>query len=807
MLKHSRPAIFALLFVLASFIPGGAKAPPNTEAEASFWKPLPATLSQPSPAPAAPAAFGATSTETYEIIKQPTYERPYSLRVADLNQDGWNDVVISTEDQTVRVWLQNPQCHQLQEWHNVHQGMVAMDLEVADLNGDGKMEMITAGLSHYGAEGPGKIQILSLTESGYTASDTVYEVGSRPTRVRVGDVNHDGRPDILVTTNNVLDVLVQQADGTFAPLSVTSPPLPDHAYVNDVVVGHFNQDNRLDVAVQLINLHESIVVYYQTDNGLAPGTLLPWPYSSDTHWYADYMTAGDLTGDGRVDIAAVVSKNVPYSKVVVYRQLAGGGFAPPVGYGTFELPVSPQVIDMDGDGRQDLVMMNNGYNTFTVHYQLEDGTLGEAVQRDAGNRFGDVQVLFPFQRISAFGDVTGDGKNDVVYISTHAGLVLVAQGTPPTCPVNLPPRARVPFLLYGVITGMDGTDIAGGDVNGDELVDVLLLDHNQVKIVYQTPNGGFKTGPMVSFGEQMLSSISVGDLNGDGRLDIAAANGHEWGGLFVAYQGSGGQFLPPLEIYNEPHPWNIFIADWNGDGKDDLAALAENGIKVYEQTADGSLSAVRIYAGGEIGASIYSQMVDWNADGWQDLVVWWRPLSGYSEKPARVFLQQEDGSFELLASQWASVPGGMDTGDLNQDGIPDLLFSHSGMRLSARLSLFYQQPGGGLSPRSLLSDLEFGLPGAAAIADMNFDGLNDIMIQNTGGNPMTIFTQNAQGTFDPPVYYPSTNWNRTSQNAVRIDADQDGSPEIFVYATQDNYLLFIKTVPYYETFIPLAERQ
>ena len=80
----------------------------------------------------------------------------------------------------------------------------------------------------------------------------------------------------------------------------------------------------------------------------------------------------------------MTSYNSPYANIVVYEQLPAGGFAVPSITSTYQLPISPNLGDMDNDGRLDLVLMNGGYGTFTVHYQLPDGGLGGEIHRPGG---------------------------------------------------------------------------------------------------------------------------------------------------------------------------------------------------------------------------------------------------------------------------------------------------------------------------------------------------------------------------------------------------------------------------------------
>jgi hypothetical protein len=146
--------------------------------------------------------------------------------------------------------------------------------------------------------------------------------------------------------------------------------------------------------------------------------------------------------------------NSPTANVEVYEQLPAGGCAEPSVNSTNELPASPNLGDMDNDGRLDLVLMNNGYGSFTVHYQLPDGGLGEEIHRPAG----DIQQLYPQQDLASIGDLTGDGKLDIAYLGVNDGLVVVAQG-PDHSVLMMDPSAHetgLPGWNHRTLSAQDG---------------------------------------------------------------------------------------------------------------------------------------------------------------------------------------------------------------------------------------------------------------------------------------------------------------------------------------------------------------
>ncbi len=478
--------------------------------------------------------------------------------------------------------------------------------------------------------------------------------------------------------------------------------------------------------------------------------------------------------------------------------------------GTYDNPVSPHLGDMDNDGKLDLVLLNNGYGNFTVHYQLAGGGLGEEVNRPGG----DIQQLIPQQDFADLGDVTGDGKLDIAYLGVNDGLVIIAQGSKPVCSYTGPTPARKPFFLYGKLDKISGRQMISGDMNGDGREDFLTSTYDSsnppvpvVQIINQTADGGFSAGKQVPFkGLVEPSGLSAGDLNGDGRPDVAVTGYSTSPGVVgVSYQDANGNFLPPSILQVNDFPQQTYIADWTDDGRNDLAVIADGGITVLPQQADGSLGPAVVYNQGELGSTFLVDDVDWNLDGKLDLAAWWD--RDFSTKPVRVFEGQAGGGFKMLPPARSGCYKALAAGDLNGDGRPDIAISCYSNPPEARLDLIYQLPDGSLDFRKIVSGPYFNTPDDMAIADLNFDGLNDILVMNASGFGISALTQNQQHTLDAPVYFNWTIWNTvTGHSIAQVDTDQDGKADVFAYASVDNYILFLKPVLVHEVYLPMMKR-
>jgi hypothetical protein len=785
-----------------------ATRPPEIGPEDAFWRPL--LLRQSVVDPRLGAAENVSSRsagaacETYAL-----HEPGVAVRVGDLNHNGLNDVALVTREDRLRIWLQNPICHELQEQTDMVTVPNPQDLAVDDLNDDDRADIVVVGAGRIGSKPPGVVSLVLQTSGGFTTEPITYTVGANPRRVRIGDVTSDGRPDIVVSSNSNLDVLIQQSDGSFSSTVVADPSM---SVPYDVAIADFNGDGRNDIALQGSNRNPNVVVYPQKTDG--SGFELGYFLSSLSTTFGGYgMTAGDVTGDGLADIVTTLPDNVPSARIVAYDQLPGGGLSAPSYLSTYECPVNPMLFDMDNDGQLDAVVLNNGYGSVTTHYQQAGGGLGPPVTVQAD------EVQSTFTRQCDAGEVTGDGQPDVVYSSLNTGLTLVLLGenSVPTCPEPvLPPRAREPVFEGGLLYGDWLSELVAGDIDNDgqqEFLTISMSGETVVKIAQQQPDNSYAFGDNIPVGRAFphslvsLCGLSTGDLDGDGWLDISVGrcsiNSDE---VVIVRRGVDGSFLPAELIEVDTSPLQTYIADWTGDGHDDLAVLAQGGLYVLAQQPDGMLGEPVQHLAGKIGSTRYSTVADWNRDGRMDLIAWWDDETQLTSRATnvRVFLQEADASFRMLPpTSFLPGPTDLQVGDVNGDGRPDVVVTSDGGNPFGVLGIMLQQADGSPGNRTLLSAPGYQRPGALAIADLNGDRLNDLLVMNSW-TYLSVFTQNKQHTFDPVLYYNLGTLNSYWPHSVaQVDQDQDGFPKVIAIVSPDDYLVFLSPTPP-RVFLPLV---
>lgn len=336
------------------------------------------------------------------------------------------------------------------------------------------------------------------------------------------------------------------------------------------------------------------------------------------------LATADFNGDGRLDLAT--ANSIGNSISVLLQAGAAGTFAAQATYSTGgDFCVRLAVGDLNGDGRPDLVTVNQTSNTLSVllNSATTPGTFAAAVTYATGG-------MLP--RGVAIADVNADGRPDVVVGSRSGsgiGVLLNSATTPGTL------RAAV---AYAPNTSVD--DVAIGDLNGDGRPDIAAASYGSSTVVVllnsaATP-GTFGAASTYGTGgtaaPDILGDLAIGDLNNDGRLDLAASNGsNATVGVLLNSATAPGTF-PTATTYatgSSDKVQGVAIGDLTGDGRADLVvASSGNGtsnntasILVNSSTVIGTFPAAPTMVSTGGTGPVNVEVRDLNADNVPDIAV------------------------------------------------------------------------------------------------------------------------------------------------------------------------------------------
>src|SRR5262249_44124427 len=273
-----------------------------------------------------------------------------------------------------------------------------------------------------------------------------------------------------------------------------------------------------------------------------------------------------------------------------------------------------------------------------------------------------------------------------------------------------------------------------GDLNGDGLLDLAVVVGNAVSVLLGNGDGTFQNARSFTTGF-WPRSVALGDLNGDGLLDLAVANY----GAYPSFTGSvsvllgycEGAFQNARQFPAGIRSQSVAVRDLNGDGLLDLIVTNEvpNGtVSVLLGNGDGSFQNARNFAAGTRPRSV--AVGDVNGDGALDLAVANYNLAGSGT--ASVLLGNGDGSFQKARNFTpGALPNFVALDDVNGDGLLDLIVP----AITVRVLL---GNGDGTFQNTHVSHVAGNRPWSAVVGDFNGDGLPDLAVANVLSNDVSI---------------------------------------------------------------------
>jgi hypothetical protein len=793
--------------------------------------------------------------------------RPTGITINDFNLDGVPDLAVTNQaDDTISVLLGDP-THPGSFLAQSTYGTYADPIFVAsaDLDGDGYPDLVIT-------TGANAIQVFTADPAnpGKFVENAIYPAGIEPYAIALADLNHDGKIDVVVTNQTVFGVSsvgVMFADpsrpGQFlAPVmyavSAIEGPQSTLAIgdlngdgVADLVVSESSVQNNIDVLLgdpshpgqffSPVAYHgPGAAIFAEADvNGDGVPDLVMAPSQNDVSTNDANILLGSLTTSQTATLSNVVISGPGLHSLAANFQgntssgsSSGGVTISVPSPTTTVLTISPSAAAL-GSGVQMMAAVSvNGMPVVSGWVRFSEGsrTLGTASVQSNGQAVLKTGSFTSgaHQIIAAYSGAPYSPQT--VAASTSIAASLVVSGIPASVtnltetanaanPVNVdllatvlglgfaPPAGAIAFSnpttgrslgtvpLAGGLLGFlaRGSYPAGsapgmlvaGDFNGDGIQDLAILQFAAVTVLLADPNHPGQFGAPVTYDTgQDGAYLTAADVNGDGVLDLLVANGGSNNvSVFLGDAQHPGQFLPAVNYPTGNEVNFLAVGDFNQDGLTDIAVINYQdqtiGLLFQDPAHPGQFLPQVIVASRSAGSNLV--VGDFNRDGVADLAVADGGVSIYLGDPTR------PGQFLAHIAYSLSTPAVfLAAGDFNGDGLIDLVAAGTGGTAINVLLADPNHPGQFLAP--LLSDLA-SASSSITVADFNGDGLADVVI----GGEVFLNDRTHPGQFLITGIVPPGSPAGSSFVAV-ADFNADGVPDMvtsgFAGGTVNNVNVF-----------------
>lgn len=367
-----------------------------------------------------------------------------------------------------------------------------------------------------------------------------FTTGTSPRNVATGDMDGDGKPDLVIANGNSNTISVLHNTSTMGSIGAASfaakVDFSAGTFLENVVLSDVDGDGKIDM-VAITNANISVLL-----NTSTLGTINAASFAAKVDFASGFTgpvfgASGDVDGDGKPDI---VNANSGGSSVSVRLNTSTPGnisFAAKVDFPSGLTSVSVAIGDLDGDRKPDLAVTNAEAATNTVSILHNTSTMG-SVSFNTKVAFATGAI----PRNVTIGDVDGDGKPDLV-VANNAATAPVATtvsilrntSTPGTIDVNSF-AAKVDFTA-----GTSPRFVALGDVDGDGKPDLVVanIGSNNISVLQNTTTSGTINAASFAAAVNFATvanpiSVAIVDLDGDGIPEVAVANGS--GSLVSVFQ-------------------------------------------------------------------------------------------------------------------------------------------------------------------------------------------------------------------------------------------------------------------------------
>ncbi len=689
--------------------------------------------------------------------------RTWSTAFGDVDGDGDLDLVCGNNNQINKLYLNNGNVFSTSpDWKSI-QTNLTWSVALGDVDGDGDLDLVC------GNYGQGNTLYLNVNNMLFTWPEWSSSAPHNfTTSVALGDVDGDGDLDLVCGNYNQSNTLYLNEGGAFADTTAWSSDLARSTY--SVALGDVNGDGYLDLVCG--NYGERNTIYLNEG-----GTLSTTPASLALTRLTYSVALGDVDGDGDLDL--VCGNNAQSNTLYLNELNEGGTFSAAWSSDQSNNTTSVTLGDVDGDGDLDLACGNKGQSN--TLYLNEGGTFSTIPNWSSVPPNSTENV--------ALGDADADGDLDLacgndsqintLYLN-NGGMLSTLSAWSPSLPIN-----HTRSVALGDVDGDGDLDLACGNIGSPWLWETNTL--------YLNEGSMFSTGPAWSSSgpHHSTTSIALGDVDGDGYLDLACGNGsstQNFSEINTLYINEGSVFST-TPVWSSDSVYitsSVALGDVDGDGDLDLACgnlgsiYAPFGHSNTLYLNDGNmLSTTPAWSSETKNHTVSVALGDVDRDGDLDIVC------GNENEINTMYLYE--GSAFSTRPDWLSSPPNntysVTLGDVDGDGDIDLVCGNSGQS-----NTLYLNEEGMFSTSPVWTSSPTNFTYSVALGDMDGDGDLDLVCGNR--NQSNTLYLNEEGMFSTSSVWSSHPTEFTTSVALG-DVDGDGDLDIACGNAEDFNTLYL----------------
>jgi hypothetical protein len=657
---------------------------------------------------------------------------PSGIAISDVDGDGDVDILTDNYDNGTVALSKNNGNGTFAAVTTFSAGITFPDgIAAGDLNGDGAVDLAVSGWDS------GQISALLNSGSGAFSTTTAYTNNS-PSQIKLADMDGDGDLDIVTTEASIYKVSIRanNGSGTLSAASLYSIG----NYPKDFSIADMDGDGDLDIVIAKDNSSVSVIknIELVKVNSTSPTvnainidktSNLTATFNVDMNFATLVDTTVIVQGSITGKIAGVISYDSP-SKTLTFNPtndfLAG--------------EVISMILTTDIKNSNGINLHDPNAVTFTVH---ADGN-GNFAYKDS---IPDYPVSYSYINLLNSGDVTGDGKSDL--LGAYGSLIKVFKNN----------TTSFDSISNSAITNTQFMPLADLDNDGDLDMVQTNYSNNNLTVLLNDGNGNFTSQTPVNTGVNSPKDLILKDMDNDGNID-ATLMGSGSQQIFTFYNDGTGIFSNSNYSYINTGDYadnntGYQCADVNNDGLNDVLLHYGNKIKIILNTGDRAFGTPVDYTISSNGSQI--KVADVNGDGSLDLV-----FSNGTGNSFSVMLNNGDGTFGTAVSYALGYEVyQIETGDMDGDGDLDVVVRGYDNNTSADKLIVAYNNGSGLFANQLEFDFKSGAPdyyygySNLTLLDIDNDGDLDIAVHanhyNPGQHENTLLFENTSGSATAPT--------------------------------------------------------